>query len=63
VAAASVLARAAALKQLDTLSLRAGFHLPKGSSHVKLALHELKERGLNFNEFVKVDFRNVREFL
>ena len=63
VAAASVLARATALRQLDTLSMRAGFPLPKGSSHVKLALHELKERGLDFNEFVKVDFRNVEEFL
>ena len=63
VAAASVLARAAALRQLDTLSMKAGFHLPKGSSHVKLALHELKERGLNFKEFVKVSFNNVQEFL
>jgi len=24
---------------------------------------ELKERRLDFNEFVKVDFRNVQEFL
>lgn len=63
VAAASVLARATALRQLDTLSMKAGFHLPKGSSHVKLALHELKERGLNFKEFVKIDFKNVLEFL
>ncbi len=63
VAAASVLARASALKQLDVLSMKAGFHLPKGSSHVKLALHELQERGLDFNKFVKVDFRNVSEFL
>ena len=63
VAAASVLARATALRQLDTLSMKAGFHLPKGSSHVKLALHELKERKLNFKEFVKVDFRNVKEYL
>jgi len=63
VAAASVLARAAALKQLDYLSMKAGFHLPKGSTHVKLALYELKERGKNFKEFVKVDFKNVQEFL
>jgi len=40
VAAASVLARAEALKQLDSLSAKAGFELPKGSSHVKLALHK-----------------------
>lgn len=63
VAAASVLARAAALRQLDSLSLKAGFHLPKGSTHVKLALHELKERGLDFKQFVKVGFNNVQEFL
>lgn len=63
VAAASVLARAAALKQMDTLSAKAGFLLPRGSTHVKSALRELKERGLNFKEFVKLDFRNVKEFL
>ena len=63
VAAASVLARAAALKQLDYLSLQAGFTLPKGSTHVKLALHELQERKLEFRKFVKVHFANVKEFL
>ena len=63
VAAASVLAREAALKQLNFLSMQAGFAVPKGSSHVKLALHELKDRGLDFKKFVKVDFKNVREFL
>ena len=63
VAAASVLARAAALQQLDYLSSQAGFRLPKGSTHVKLALFELKERGLDFSKFVKVDFKNVKEFL
>lgn len=63
VAAASVLARAGALQQLDYLSAQAGFRLPKGSTHVKLALFELKERNLDFRKFVKVDFRNVTEFL
>jgi ribonuclease HIII len=63
VAAASVLAREAALKQLNFLSVLASFPIPKGSTHVKLALHELKERGLDFKKFVKVDFKNVREFL
>jgi len=63
VAAASVLARAAALKQLSYLSMLAGFHIPKGSTHVKSALMELKERGLDFKKFVKVDFSNVKEFL
>ena len=63
VAAASVLARAAALQQLDYLSAQAGFRLPKGSTHVKLALFEMKERGLDFSKFVKVDFSNVQDFL
>ena len=63
VAAASVLARAAALQQLNYLSMQAGFPIPKGSTHVQLALMELKERNLDFTKFVKVDFRNVREFL
>ena len=63
VAAASVLARAAALKQLNYLSMKAGFAVPKGSTHVKDALQELKDRRFNLKEFVKVDFRNVAEFL
>ncbi len=63
VAAASVLARAAALQQLNYLSVQAGFPIPKGSTQVKEALMELKERKLDFTKFVKVDFRNVREFL
>ena len=63
VAAASILARAAALQQLDYLSAQAGFRLPKGSTHVKLALFELKERGLDFRKFTKVDFANVKSFL
>ena len=63
VAAASILARDAGLKQLQYLSGQAGFALPKGSTHVQLALLELKERGLDFRKFVKVDFGNVVDFL
>ncbi len=63
VAAASILARAAGLKQFDYLSMEAGFKIPKGSTHVKLALHELKERGLEFRKFAKLNFKNVQEFL
>jgi len=63
VAAASILARAAALKQLSYLSTLAGFTLPKGSTHVQEALQELKDRNLDFKKFVKVDFKNVSEFL
>ena len=63
VAAASILARAAALHQLNALSKEAGFSVPKGSTHVRDALLELKERDLEFKKFVKVDFRNVKEVL
>jgi ribonuclease HIII len=63
VAAASILARAAALQQMDHLSSLAGFALPKGSTHVLDALKRLKEKGLDFKKFVKIDFRNVREYL
>ncbi len=63
VAAASILARAAALQQMEYLSRLAGFTLPKGSTHVKLALLELKERKLEFRKLVKVDFRNVKGVL
>ena len=63
VAAASVLARAAALKQLSYLSYEAGFTLPKGSTHVKEALQEIKDKKLDMSEFAKLHFRNVREFL
>ncbi|MBI4983307.1 hypothetical protein HZC32_01565 [Candidatus Woesearchaeota archaeon] len=63
VAAASILARDAALKQLNSLSVLAGFGIPKGSTHVKLALEELKQRKLKPNVFVKVDFDNVKEYL
>lgn len=62
VAAASILARAVALQQLDYLSGQAGFHLPKGSTHVKEALQKLKDSGLDFKQFVKLDFRNVHNF-
>lgn len=62
VAAASVLARAAALQQLNYLSKLAGFSLPKGSTHVRPGLIELKKRNLDLWKFVKMDFANVKEF-
>ncbi len=62
VAAASILARAAALHQLNYLSTLAGFPLPKGSTHVLGALQQLKKRNLDFTKFTKMDFRNVSEF-
>lgn len=63
VAAASILARSAAIQQLNYLSSLAGFHIPKGSTHVRLAMSELKNRKLDFWKFVKFDFANVQEFL
>lgn len=63
VAAASILARASALEQLNYLSSLAGFAIPKGSTHVQLALLELKHRKLDFWKFVKIDFNNVKEFM
>ena len=63
VAAASVLARATGLKQLNYLSTLVGFTVPKGSTHVKEALQELKEKSLKFEKFVKTSFGNVEEFL
>ena len=63
VAAASILARATALEQINYLSKKAGFPVPKGSTHVKWGLEELKERDFKFEEFVKTHFKNVEEFL
>ena len=62
VAAASILARAAALEQIDYLSILAGFTVPKGSTHVSEALKQLKIKRLPIPQFVKVDFKNVKEF-
>ncbi|NOQ55814.1 MAG: hypothetical protein GQ477_03325 [Nanohaloarchaea archaeon] len=61
VAAASILARDAGLKQIDRLSEQAGFKVPKGSTHVKSALKELKEKDLDPKLFVKMNFRNVKK--
>ncbi len=63
VAAASILARAAGLHQLQYLSTLAGFTIPKGSTHVRGGLEELQKRNLDFNKFTKMDFKNVRGFL
>jgi len=61
VAAASIIARDAALKQLGTLSNELGIDIPKGSTHVKEALEYLKRSKRNPEEFVKMHFRNVKE--
>ncbi|MCK5334332.1 MAG: hypothetical protein KAJ24_07465 [Candidatus Aenigmarchaeota archaeon] len=61
VAAASILARSVALRQIDELSKKAGFKVPLGSTHVRGALAELKKRGLAPEKFVKTGFRNVQK--
>lgn len=62
VAAASIVARYKALQQFDELSKQAGFTLPKGSTHVKDALKELRERKLKVDEFCKIHFSTVKNF-
>lgn len=62
VAAASIIARNAALIQLETLSERLNYRIPKGSTHVSAALEFLKKSRKDPKEFVKVDFKNVVEF-
>ncbi|HLP79446.1 MAG TPA: hypothetical protein VK158_02330 [Acidobacteriota bacterium] len=61
VAAASILAREAGLKQFDMLSKLAGFTLPMGSTHVAEALTRLKYSKKDPRKFVKLHFRNVQE--
>ncbi|MBS3116367.1 hypothetical protein J4421_02100 [Candidatus Woesearchaeota archaeon] len=63
VAAASVIARATGLKQLNYLSALAGFDLPKGSTHVQEALLRLFGKHVAMEKFVKMDFRNVKRVL
>ncbi len=62
VAAASIIARAEGLKQLDELSRSAGFRIPKGSTHVMGALETLKNSGLLAKDYVKIRFSNVERF-
>ncbi len=62
VAAASILAREKAIMQLNELSAKAGFVVPRGSAHVEKALEEIKIRGIDPSGFVKLNFSNVRSF-
>lgn len=63
VAAASILAREAAINQLKILSEKLNYNVPKGSTHVKEGLEELYKSGKKFEEFVKIDFNNVKTFI
>jgi ribonuclease HIII len=65
VAAASVLARARFLEEMDELSERVGFELPRGSTHVleaaRRVVEELGEEGLA--EVAKIHFATTRRVL
>ena len=65
VAAASILARARYLEEMERLSARVGFELPRGSSHVveaaRRVVEELGEEGLA--EVAKVHFATTRRVL
>jgi ribonuclease HIII len=59
VAAASVLARYFALKQIRDLEMKAGFFIPLGSSNIESSLLELKKKSLDPVDYVKLKFQNV----
>lgn len=61
VAAASILARAYALKQIDALSKKAKYKLPLGSTHVSEALVFLRKGDFDLSKYAKQNFKNVKE--
>ncbi len=63
VAAASIIARQRALEQMDGLTEKAGFVIPRGSTHVQAALEELIEDGRDLRLFCKLHFSNVQKTL
>jgi ribonuclease HIII len=65
VAAASILARARYLEDLESLSEEVGFELPKGSTHViAVARRIVEERGIEgLGDVAKVSFRTTEKVL
>lgn len=61
VAAASIIARNAALLQIEKISNETNIRIPKGSSHVKETLLKLKKINYPINTIAKIDFKNVKE--
>ncbi len=61
VAAASIIARAKALEQLEYLSTKAKMQLPKGSTHVRETLQKIPKEKMN--EFAKTHFSNVKKII
>ena len=62
VAAASIIARYFALRQIMELEMKSGFFIPLGSSRVESGLLELRKKSLNKIDYVKVKFKNVVSF-
>lgn len=61
VAAASILARAAFLAQIQSLSTESGINLHQGiSDYVKDDAFTLKSHGFDLNDFVKLHFKNTK---
>ena len=61
VAAASILARAAFLAQIQYLSTESGIHLHQGtSSYVKDDAFTLKSHGFDLTDYVKLHFKNTK---
>lgn len=64
VAAASIIARYAFVKAFETLSLEAGFTLPKGAGHQvdQAAARLIKQKGKkSLNQFTKIHFANTEK--
>jgi len=61
VAAASVIAGYEGMKQIRQLEQMSGFFIPLGSTHVTDALMELKRKCLQPQNYVKMQFSNVRK--
>ena len=61
VAAASILARAAFLAQIQSLSTESGIHLHQGvTSYVRDDVLGLKSRGFDLTDYVKLHFKNTK---
>lgn len=59
VAAASVIARYYGIKQFEELSKKAGFRIPKGSTHVREVLEKMKANTMALDTFAKMHFSTV----
>ena len=66
VAAASIIARHYALKQINELTKKAGFKIPLGSTHVSEAIlkliNETNDKRV-LSKFLKTDFKNVKKLI